>query len=452
MLADGALPLDRADALRAHMPSCAACGAALEDLARVDALLTESLATPPPAAPRLLRLAWAAAAAGLLLAWALFAPGPSDLDPPPIAELPAAPPAPPRVAMVEGEVAVRRAGAEAPRAAVPNQSLHSGELVVTLEGQRAKLELPDRGELYVNERTELRMPTADDPDVKLTRGELFARKRGGDSFAVRTPLGVAEIDGHARIRLGPEEVRVAMLDGRGRFRRPARTFDLSIGEELVVPRSDRRSVTSEPLADRRVPEWQRKLQAVEFLDAFPAEGLSPIWRAQPKEGAPWSIADGVLTLAAPAEGPKRRAASLLNLRPFEVDAPVAFEFLVRQPGPHPQGRSAIVLVGQSAPEQKVAIRYSIGATDETLEVVRAGGKVEKIWFERRLRADRGWITIRLVLDEREISLERNGVDRVRRAHGIESLPPLRLQLHSVTGAPAGEGFETEFARISVRRE
>lgn len=451
MLADGALAQDRAEVLRAHVRDCASCGAGLEDLERVDGVLTELLAPSRSEAPRLLRLVWAAAAAGLLVAWALIMPRAADeLEIPPATDFPAAP----RIALIEGEVAVRPAGIEAPRPAVANQPLQNGEIVVTREGQRAKLELPGRGDLYIDERTEIRMPTPEDPDVKLNRGEVYARKRGkGDAaFAVRTPFGVAEVDGHARFRLGFDELRLAMLEGRGRFRRAARTFELSIGEELVVPRGERRSVVSEPVADRFAPEWQKRLEAVEFLDAFHAQGLSPIWRAQPKDAQPWSVADGVLTLAAPAHGPKRRAASLLNLRSFSVDAPMAFEFLVRQPAPHGQGRSAVTLLGQSAPDQKVAFRYSIGATDESLEVVRAGGRVEKVWSERRLRPDRGWITLRLVLDQREIALERNGAERVRRPHGIEALPPLRLHLTSATGGPAGEGFSTEFARIAVRRE
>lgn len=452
MLADGELAPACAEALRAHVRDCAACGAGLEDLERLDAALTEVLAARRASASRLVRLAWAAVAAGLLGAWILIAPRAGDeIEIPPTSEASTVP----RIAMIEGQVAVRSTGVEAPRAAVPNQPLHGGDLVVTLEGQRAKLELPGCGELYVNERTEIRMPAPEDPAVKLARGEIFARSQRGDdgaALAVDTPLGVAEIHGHARLRLGPDELRLAMLDGRGLFRRQASTFDVSIGEELVVPRGERRAVVSEPVADRRIPDWKKRLEAVEFLDAFYAEGLSPIWRAQPKDARPWSVVDGVLTLAAPADGSKRRAASLLNLRPFEVGPPIAFEFLVRQPSPHAQGRSTIALLGQSSPDQKVAIRYSIGATDESLELLRSGSKAEKIWSERRLRPDRGWITIRIVLDQREIALERNGVDRVRRAHGMESLPPLRLHLNSVTGAPAGDGFSTEFARIAVRRE
>ncbi len=453
-LADGAFPLEKADELTAHAAACPACASNLEELERVDAALIESLARPKPAAPKVLRVAWAAAAAGLLIAWAMIVPeAANDIEAPaPEAAAPSASVG--RVAMLEGEVSVRVTDADPLKAVVENQPLHGGEVFVTREGERAKLELPDHGELYVNEKTELRLPTKEDPAVRLSQGELIARKRDAAPLKVRTPAGVAELEGDARIRLTADDVRVAMLNGKGKFRRPNKTdaHDVSLGEELVVPRNERRPVAAVPIAERRVPEWQKKMQAVEFLDSFRAVGLSPVWRAQPKDARQhWSITDGVLTLAAPAEGPKRRVGSLVNLKPFEIDSPVTFEFQLRQPKPDAAGRSGVVLSGAVGNENKVMLRYSVGAVDETLEIT-INGKTERLWQEKRLRPDRGWVTVKLTIDPREISLQRNGVDRIRRAHGSDALPPLRLSLHSSTGASAGEIFETEFSRISVRRE
>lgn len=473
LLADGALPPEWVDALRPHIADCPDCRTVLDELELIDGALITALSDLPAVHPRpagrALRFSAvaAAAAAGLLFSLQLV-----DLQPPGETIVPdmgrvqtVAQPSAVRVAVLEGDVEVRPSKAPAPHGLVENEPLREGDVIRVSEGSRAKLEIPEQVELYINERTQLALSGSRGGGVRLRRGELVARRRGGPApLRIETPHGTIELEsGETLVRADPRGVQVWMPRGRGTILRNRRPHPLDAGRILFLPADPAKPIRQSRPPKHFQPAWLKHLQPVVFLDTFRAPGLSEIWKAHPAGGKHWQITQEegrrVLVLRPPArtktKKPGQSFASLMNNRVFPIRGLISFQFAVRRPDPGIRGTTSIVLGDALHPRRGLQFRYILSAHHEALQVRRPGRrKADVLWRHKTpRRAPPQWLRVEIRLGPRSVTLIRNDRPEIENLpHGIRRLPPLRLHLVSVR-PPSGEGtpFESRFGRVAVRR-
>jgi len=148
--------------------------------------------------------------------------------------------------------------------AFPGMGIREGETIVTKEKGRALLELKDGSNIWLNESTEISLPTAQFR-LSLVAGEFFAMmKRQKDAFRIKTPsaaLSVLGTDFDAEVNEKKETI-LSVLKGKVSFKNQS-------GEVVVRKRKRVRASTyTKPTATKisapkEVGQWKSSLQTEE---------------------------------------------------------------------------------------------------------------------------------------------------------------------------------------------
>jgi ferric-dicitrate binding protein FerR (iron transport regulator) len=269
---DGSLDAGVRDALDAHLASCPECQAAAADVARIDAELRRAFAprrdaatavaervlanivpiSPRSTGPRSVALAVAAAAAGFLLAVAIFRPwqkpalqpieSPRDFAKSPPIETP-----PVQLAIATG--AVECDSGKSWQAVATGGSVPLGCAVRTQPGVRCEFRSPDGSEVRLNGGTEVIFQSP--RKVRLVRGQVWSTvAEAAEPYRVESPVATVTALGTQFDLLHDDKLtRLTVVSGRTRVEAGKAMREVSAGEYLDLDRA----LLSEP---QKKPQYQ----------------------------------------------------------------------------------------------------------------------------------------------------------------------------------------------------
>jgi ferric-dicitrate binding protein FerR (iron transport regulator) len=269
---DGSLDAETRDALDAHLASCPDCRAAADDVARRDAELRRAFAPRRDAAtavadrvlaqvapvtrtttwPRSVLLAVAAAAAGFLLAVAIFRPWQKPPvqrleSPPEFVKAPLSAPSPVQLAIATG--AVECESGKSWQAVATGAGVPLGCAVRTQPGVRCEFRSADGCEVRLNGGTEVvfRGPR----DVQLVRGQVWSTVvAAAEPYHVESPFAtVTALGTQFDLVHDDKQKRLTVVSGRTRVEAGKMTREVSAGEYLDLDPA----LLSEP---QKKPQYQ----------------------------------------------------------------------------------------------------------------------------------------------------------------------------------------------------
>jgi len=271
---DGSLDAELRDAVDAHLASCPDCQAAAAEVARLDSGLRQAFAPRRDAAaavaervlaklapitqqsrtswPRSLTLAVAAAAAGFLLAVAIFRPW----DKPPIRPIEsprdvvnAPPPGAPSMQLAIATGAVECESGKSWQPVATGGSVPLGCAVKTSPGVRCEFRSPDGSEVRLNGGTEVVFQGL--RQVRLVRGQVWSTvAQAPEPYRVESPIATVTALGTQFDLLHDEKLtRLTVVSGRTRVDAGKAMREVSAGEYLDLDPT----LLSEP---QKKPQYQ----------------------------------------------------------------------------------------------------------------------------------------------------------------------------------------------------
>lgn len=439
----GTLPADREGAVLAHLESCLEC----QKIVDADTLMLwavpETAATSCPsrdeehlaacASCRTARpsrkILWltAAAAAAIALGLALFwspeqRPVPTTVPAEDMPELiPAA-----FISVVHGGVRV------ADKVADVNHPVRSGDIVVTGPGQRAKIEMPDGSEVYVNENTVAHV-------IDLRKAPYHLDLEIGDivvngGVIVDTSQGTATTDrGEFNVRASANQVVLTVADGEATFRSAREEIRL-LKEQQVLAREGK----LERKAARAMLGWLKKMRGTVKLEA---PGLPPVWKLMPP-GQPVTFPDKGWIALKPVrkDGEKRGASGIASTRPVEFDRAFTIAFDIDEVNSKPGCFTGFGLTAQT----QQSLRLVVGYYEISLVSKNRKGR---LWSMRR---PRGMLKFELTFSGSELVIVVNGQVRATVQHDLPTDVGARVEFGAHCGPNTPSGFEARIGNIRLK--
>lgn len=199
---------------------------------------------------------------------------------------------------------------------------------------------------------------------------------------------------------------------------------------------------------RPVTASAEPVRDVFFQDLFAEPRLSPLWKAT--EGVASAEAPGRRALSLTAQpGARKRWALVSTASDFPVGDGVSFDVDYRVPKGLKGGRMQVLVQSPGAKAGRGVLRWSWTSEEEMLEAQDSRTKPSVLW-SARAAGDPEWHRVKVTVTPREVVLHRDGVEAVRRPHGL-SMERAGLTLGSTADRRTREAFECQVGRVVVSR-